>query len=102
MVNISSILELKKNLNQIMFPTTIGFMSAKALRVKMLHEHLFSKVILETPSPRGPFKNAGIISIASILRELTMGLYLKIIGCTTINATLDAFMVNLVAKLKVI
>jgi hypothetical protein len=64
-----------------------GFLNAKFLRCKALHEFLFEKLWDSTT-----FKNNGVFNTAMLFREIPFLLFLQIIGVFVIEPEVEAFL----------
>ena len=68
-----------------------GFINARMLRSKAVHEFLINKL---TDSETRSIKNNGVFSFGMLFRDITLDLFLKIIGVFVKSADLDDYLTN--------
>ncbi|KAI8618276.1 hypothetical protein BC830DRAFT_961367 [Chytriomyces sp. MP71] len=74
-----------------------GYMLAKVIRVKMVHEWLFTQFVLnyqQLKTTMGQTREKGVFSVLDIYNYMTLDLFLRVVGITSDDAVLNAYIEN--------
>jgi hypothetical protein len=69
-----------------------GWINAKMVRARILHEHLIQYCQSTTSTLRGPYKNGGLFTTATVIREMPLCVFLKVVGVISSSSLLDEFL----------